>query len=129
MLKLTTPKSFLRYAKNMTVGELKNVTDNDLLEYSAEFTSTIKVDYEEDYSCVQETNDKMFALAVEVYGSRSKQAKYLERNFRKGESVVDIHYCQFPSSDQLQTWVENSKSGFYEDDCVPANHYNRKEDN
>lgn len=129
MLKLTTPKSFLRFAKNMTVGELKNVTDTDLLEYTSEFESTIKGDYEEDYSSVNETNDKMYALAIEVYGGYSKQAKYLHRNFRKGESVVDIHYSQFPSVHEVKTWVENSKSGFYEDSCVPALNYEKKEDN
>jgi hypothetical protein len=128
MLNLTTPKSFLRYAKNMTVGELKNVSDNDLLEYASEFESTIKSHYEEDFATVSETNNKMFTLAVQVYGAKSKQAKYLERNFRKGESVVDIHYCQFPSACEITTWVENSKSGFYEDYCVPSNNYARKED-
>jgi len=129
MLKLTTPNSFLRFAKNMTVGELKNITDNDLLEYASEFESTIRMDYESDFASVQETNDKMHSLAVQVYGATSKQAKYLERNFRKGESVVDVHYSQFPSAKELATWVENSKSGFYEDYCVPSNNYNRKEEN
>jgi hypothetical protein len=57
MLNLTTPKSFLRYAKNMTVGELKNVSDNDLLEYASEFESTIKSHYEEDFATVSETNN------------------------------------------------------------------------
>lgn len=126
MLKLTTPKSFLRFAKNMTVGELKNVTDADLLEYTSEFESTIKGDYEEDYSSVKETNDKMYALALQVYGESSKQAKYLRRNFHKGESVVDIHYSQFPSVAEVNRWVKNSKSGFYEDSCVPALGYERR---
>ena len=129
MLKLTTPKSFLRLAKNMTVGELKNVTDQDLQDYDAEFLATIKPDYEEDFGTVEETNNKMTVLAVDVYGSHSKQHKYLERNFRKGESVVDSHYSQFPSPDSIRTWVENSQSGFYEDYCVPAMGYARKEDN
>lgn len=129
MLKLTTPKSFLRYAKNMTVGELKNVTDSDLLEYSSEMESTIANDYKEDFSCVVEDNGKMYALAIKVYGAGSKQVKYLDRNFCKGENLVDTHYSQFPSASEVNRWVENSKTGFYEDSCVPAMNYQRKEDN
>ena len=128
MLKLTTPKSFLRFAKNMTVGELKNVTDQDLLQYKAEIESTLKADYEEDFGTVSESNQTMINLAVAVYGLESKQHKYLYRNFAKGESIVDAHYSQFPSSQELETWIENSKSGFYEDYCVPSNSYQRKED-
>ena len=129
MLKLTTPKSFLRYAKNMTVGELKNVTPQDLLEYKAEFEGTIKADYESDFGVVSESNSKMQTLAISIYGAESKQHKYLYRNFAKGESVVDAHYAQYPSSTQLEQWIENSKSGFYEDYCVPSNGYAKKEDN
>lgn len=128
MLKLTTPKSFLRFAKNMTVGELKNITDTDLLEYNSEFEAIIKADYEEDSAIVKTSNDKMSALALEVYGERSKQVKYLERNFRKGENIVDTHYSQFVSGSQLQKWVDSAKSGFYEDKCVPSNGYSIKED-
>ena len=128
MLKLTTPKSFLRFAKNMTVGELKNITDNDLLEYVSEFNTFIKPDYEADYGSVKETNDTMTDLAVQVYGHGSKQHKYLGRNFARGESVVDSHYSQFASPDELEHWVKNSKTGFYEDACVPARNYERKED-
>ena len=108
MLKLTTPKSFLRYAKNMTVGELKNATPQDLLEYKAEFEGTIKADYEEDFGVVSDSNIKMQNLAVSVYGYESKQHKYLYRNFAKEESIVDARYSQFPSSQELQTWIENS---------------------
>ena len=129
MLKLTTPKSFLRFAKNMTVGELKNVTDHDLLQYKAEIESTLKADYEEDFGTVSEANQTMINLAVAVYGQESKQHKYLYRNFAKGESIVDIHYSVFPSSNELEQWVRNSKSDFYEDYCVPANNYQKKEDN
>ena len=129
MLKLTTPKSFLRYAKNMTVGELKNVTPQDLLEYKAEFEGTIKSDYDSDFGVVSESNSKMQTLAIAIYGAESKQHKYLYRNFAKGESVVDAHYSQFPSSAHLESWIENSKSGFYEDYCVPSNSYAKKEDN
>jgi hypothetical protein len=129
MLKLTTPKSFLRFAKNMTVGELKNVTDADLLEYTSEFQSTIQPDNLDDFSSTKETNDKMYALAVQVYGAYSKQAKYLARNFRKGDSLVSIHYSQFPTVSEITRWVENSKSGFYEDGCVPYLNYEKKEDN
>jgi|TARA_R110000796_G_scaffold4472_7_gene17381 hypothetical protein len=129
MLKLTTPKSFLRFAKNMTVGELKNVTDQDLLQYKAEIESTLKADYEEDFGTVSESNQTMINLAVSVYGQESKQHKYLYRNFAKGESIVDTHYSVFPSSTELEQWVINSKSNFYEDYCVPANNYEKKEDN
>ena len=129
MLKLITPKSFLRFAKNMTVGELKNVTKKDLLDYKAEFEANIKPTYEEDHGVVSTTNDTMTELACQVYGAGSKQHKYLGRNFHKGENLVDAHYSQFPSVYELETWVENSKSGFYEDYCVPAMGYARKEDN
>ena len=128
MLKLTTPKSFLRFAKNMTVGELKNVTPKDLQDYDAEFLTTIKPDYKEDFATVEETNERKCVLVVEVYGDQSKQHKYLYRNFRKGESVVDNHYAQFPNPAHLEAWVENSQSGFYEDYCVPSNSYAKKED-
>jgi len=128
MLKLKIPKSFLRFAKNMTVGELKNVTPKDLLEYRAEFESIIKPAYEEDYGVVSTTNDTMTELAVQVYGGYSKQTKYLQRNFAKGENLVDSHYSMFPSPNQLDTWVENSQSTLYEDYCVPAKNYARKED-
>ena len=113
----------------MTVGELKNVSKNDLLQYKAEFEGTVKPTYEEDYAVVSTTNDTMTALAEQVYGSYSKQHKYLGRNFHKGENLVDAHYSQFPSIYELETWVENAQSGFYEDYCVPANGYARKEDN
>jgi len=129
MLKLTTPKSFLRFAKNMTVGELKNVTDQDLLQYKSELESTIKLDYEEDFGTVAEHNQTMVNLSIKVYGQESKQHKYLYRNFAKGGSVVDVHYSVFPSSTELESWVRNSKSDFYEDFCVPANNYQKKEDN
>ena len=129
MLKLTEPKSFLRFAKNMTVGELKNVTTTDIMEYEAEFTTTIKPDYDADFATVTATNNTMTELAMQVYGAGSKQHKYLGRNFHKGENLVDAHYSQFPSVYELETWVENSKSGFYEDYCVPAMGYARKEDN
>ena len=128
MLKLITPKSFLRFGKNMTVGELKNITKKDLLDYRAEFESNIKPAYEEDYGVVSTANDTMTELAVQVYGSYSKQHKYLGRNFTKGENLVDSHYSMFPSPNELDTWVENSQSGFYEDYCVPAENYARKED-
>ena len=128
MLKLTVPKSFLRFAKNMTVGELKHVTKKDLLEYTAEFESTLKPDYEEDMGVVSENNNTMMNLSVEVYGSGSKQHKYLERNFRKGENLVDSHYSQYASPLELEHWIENSQAGFYEDYCVPALNYKRKED-
>ena len=128
MLKLTVPNSFLRFAKNMTVGELKHVHKKDLLDYRAEFESTLKPDYEEDMGVVSENNNTMMNLAVEVYGAGSKQHKYLERNFRKGENLVDSHYCQYPSPMELEQWVENSKADFYEDYCVPALNYMRKED-
>ena len=129
MLKLTTPTSFLRFAKNMTVGELKNVTQQDLMEYKAEFETDIKPAYEEDFGVVSESNQKMINIAVTIYGSESKQHKYLYRNFAKGENLVDSHYCQYPSCGELETWVENSKTGFYEDYCVPSNNYLKKEDN
>lgn len=128
MLKLYTPKSFLKFATNMTVGELKNVTSQDLLEYSAEFKKDIEPSYTDDYSVVETTNQKMVALAEEIYGTNSKQRKYLIRNFRKGESVVDSHYSTFPSPETLKEWVENAQSGFYEDYCVPAQQYQRKEE-
>jgi len=128
MLKLTTPKSFLRFAKNMTVGELKNVTPKDLQDYNAEFLTVIKLDYREDFATVKETNEKMTVFAIEIYGEQSKQHKYLHRNFNKGESVVDTHYAQFPSPTVLEGWVEHSKSGFYEDYCVPSQSYAKKED-
>ena len=64
MLKLTVPKSFLRFAKNMTVGELKHVTKKDLLEYTAEFESSLKPDYEEDMGVVSENNNTMMNLSV-----------------------------------------------------------------
>ena len=128
MLKLTEPKSFLRFAKNMTVGELKNITDKDLMAYQAEFDTTIKPDYEADFSTVTETNETMTELAVQIYGESSKQHKYLYRNFSKGESVVDLHYSVYPRPDELKYWVENSKSGNYEDACVPAQGYLKKED-
>jgi len=128
MLKLTVPKSFLRFAKNMTVGELKHVTKKDLLEYTAEFESTLKPDYEEDMGVVSENNNTMMNLSVEVYGAGSKQHKYLERNFRKGENLVDSHYSQYASPLELEHWIENSQAGFYEDYCVPALNYKRKED-
>ena len=128
MPKLTVPNSFLRFAKNMTVGELKHVADKDLLDYRAEFESTIKPDYQEDMGVVSETNSTMMNLSVEVYGSGSKQHKYLQRNFAKGENLVDSHYSQYASPKELEYWVENSKAGFYEDYCVPSLNYQRKED-
>lgn len=128
MLKLITPKSYLRFAKNMTVGELKNVTAKDLLDYRADFEGNVKPAYEEDYGVVSTTNDTMGELAVLVYGSYSKQTKYLQRNFSKGDNLVDAHYSMFPSPNELDTWVENSKSNFYEDYCVPSQGYARKED-
>ena len=72
MLKLTEPKSFLRFAKNMTVGELKNVTTTDIMEYEAEFTTTIKPDYDADFATVTATNNTMTELAMQVYGAGSK---------------------------------------------------------
>ena len=128
MLKLITPKSYLRFAKNMTVGELKNVTKKDLLDYRADFEGNIKPAYEEDYGVLSTANSTMSELAVQVYGTYSKQTKYLERNFSKGENLVDTHYSMFPSPNELDTWVENSKSAFYEDYCVPAQNYARKEE-
>ena len=127
MLKLTEPKSFLRFAKNMTVGELKNVTTTDIMEYEAEFTTTIKPDYDADFATVTATNNTMTELAMQVYGAGSKQHKYLGRNFAKGESVVDLHYSVFPSVAELKFWVENSQSGRYDDACVPAQNYIHKE--
>lgn len=112
----------------MTVGELKNVTKKDLLDYRAEFESSIKPAYEEDYGVVSVANDTMTELAVQVYGDYSKQHKYLGRNFAKGENIADSHYAMFPSPNELDAWVENSQSGFYEDYCVPAQNYARKED-
>lgn len=70
----------------------------------------------------------MMNLSVEVYGAGSKQHKYLERNFRKGENLVDSHYSQYASPLELEHWIENSQAGFYEDYCVPALNYKRKED-
>ena len=99
------------------------------MEYEAEFTTTIKPDYEADFATVQATNETMTALAVKVYGTGSKQHKYLGRNFAKGESIVDLHYSVFPSIAELKYWVENSQSGRYEDACVPAQNYAHKEDN
>tara|TARA_Y100000004_G_scaffold196910_1_gene268711 strand:+ start:64 stop:453 length:390 start_codon:yes stop_codon:yes gene_type:complete len=128
MLKLTTPKSFLRFAKNMTIGELKLISAKDLLDYKAEFESSIKPDYTEDMGVVSESNNKMMNLAIEVYGSKSKQHKYLQRNFSKGENLVDSHYSQFAHPDELEQWIENAKGGFYQDYCVPALNYQRKED-
>tara|TARA_R100001594_G_C3922786_1_gene236151 strand:+ start:233 stop:622 length:390 start_codon:yes stop_codon:yes gene_type:complete len=128
MLKLTKPKSFLRFAKNMTIGELKHVSSKDLLQYKAEFESSLKPDYTEDMGVVSETNNTMINLAVEVYGVGSKQHKYLQRNFSRGENLVDTHYSQYASPNELEQWIENSKSGFYEDYCVPALNYQRKED-
>ena len=112
----------------MTVGELKNVTKKDLLDYKADFESNVKPSYEEDYATVSVTNTTMQELCVEVYGSESKQHKYLYRNFSKGENIADLHYNMFPSPTELDVWVENSQSGFYEDYCIPAKNYARKED-
>ena len=127
MLKLTTPKSFLRFAKNMTVGELKNVTNLDLLSYKAEMQATICPDMDEDLGTVNATNMKMVALAVSVYGEGSKQHKYLTRNFSKGECLVDLHYNMFAKWTLVETWISNSKTGSYADYCVPGQGYERKE--
>lgn len=129
MLKLTIPKSFLRYAKNMTVAELKNVTDKDLMEYQTEWTGEMLPSYEADTGYLQTVNTEMETLAIKVYGADSKQHKYLYRNFAKGESVVDTHYHQYPNPEQLQYWVENSKTNRYDDACVPAQNYEQKDDN
>ena len=56
----------MRFAKNMTVGELKNVTKKDLLDYKAEFEADIKTTYEEDHGVVSTTNDTMTELACQV---------------------------------------------------------------
>ena len=129
MLKLLKPKSFLRYAKNMTVAELKNVTDKDVMEYKTEWTSTISPAFEADKGELQGINSKIEQLSIQVYGEQSKQHKYLYRNFAKGESVVDTHYDQYPHPNEIKYWVENSQSGYYEDGCVPAMGYQKKEDN
>ena len=127
MLKLEEPKSYLRLAKNMTVGELKNVTNKDMLEYTAEFTTTIEPAYRADKGAVEEVNIKLVSHAISVYGEHSKQHKYLRRNFSKGESLADTHYANFASPHILEMWVKNAKTGMYDDGCVPAMNYERKD--
>ena len=70
MLKLLKPKSFLRYAKNMTVAELKNVTDKDVMEYQTEWTSNISPAFEADKGELQGINSKMEQLSIQVYENR-----------------------------------------------------------
>lgn len=128
MLKLTAPTSFLRFAKNMTVAELKNISNKDLMVYQSELETFLKLDYEADLHEIGESNQQLTALAEQVYGNTSKQVKYLGRNFQKGENVVDLHYKQYPNMRELTQWIENSKGGAYADSCVPGFGYKSKEE-
>ena len=127
MLKLTQPKSFLRFANTMTVGELKNVTPLDITTYSLEWESTIAVDRADDLQIMEQKQEAIIAECLELYGHGSKQWKYLHKNYEKGESVAQKHYSQFPDPTTVKDWVENSQTGNYEDSCMPNYQYKHKE--
>lgn len=126
-LKLTQPKSFLRFAKTMTVGELKNVSPQDINSYFLEWESTIIEDQKEDLRQMEKNQDVMIQECEELYGHQSKQMKYLLRNYNLGESIASKHYAQFPDPTTVKDWVENSQTGNYDDSCMPNYAYKAKE--
>lgn len=128
MLKLKIPKSFLRFANTMTVGELKNINPTDITEYSLEWTSSVEADFKEDVDSLSDINKILLENCVAVYGYSSKQFKYMTRNFEIGESVAHTHYSKFPHPETIREWVNSSKTGAYEDSCMPFHGFKRKED-
>lgn len=107
--KLLEPKHFLRYGKEMTSLEFSEVTDKDLMEYTAEYHAHISDALDKDIAQVNADNNQMAELASLVYGSSSNQAKYVYRNFSKGETRVHKHYNQFPEPKWLDYQVTNAR--------------------
>jgi len=107
--KLNVPEHHLRFAAEMTNAELSKLTDQELMDYTAEYNSKIKDAFTEDLGEAQSDNDRMIELASIVYGNDSNQHRYCHRNFGKGETKVHKHYNRFISPDNLRWKVENAR--------------------
>lgn len=107
--------------KKLADQALASFSDSDVAEYKSEY---------EEYRTAQSTAvNEMFKLVEQtrsyftvLFGSDSKQAKYLERMVRNGELVTDRHATLYPHPSDVQERVEAARDkycSFLSDDNAP----------
>jgi len=104
--KLKYPKGRLRHFRNMSVGEMKTITQQELAEYvrfwKSEMEPAIEADLAKASSLLRDLSDKM----AEVFGDNSKQHKYILRKNHPVETIPTLYYSQFVEPEKIAKTLE-----------------------
>ena len=108
-VKLTKMTHFLKGSLSMTEPELAQITDTQIRDYALEYNTSIPEDFEEDLNEAHKLNVEVVALTEEVYGTNSNQHKYVQRNWQKGQDIVQKHYNRYEKPSHLKYRVEDAR--------------------
>ena len=101
-------KHHLKDIGNLTDVALSQISDESIEEYDAEYTE-MREAYRNDASTIADLKHEAREKLVEIFGSMSKQVKYMDRNLRSERTAVDIHYDKFPSLHTVKERINCAK--------------------
>ena len=100
----------IHYA-TMPVEALAQITDEALADYQEDFEAFAE-DQKEDVQKGSEIAQRVMTDIKTLFGTYSKQHKYLERNIRGHEDVVTAHGRKYPQPHDIQRKVEQARKCF-----------------
>jgi hypothetical protein len=119
MFELKVPSGRLRFARFMSVAELKTITEQEIINYTTEWHSTIQPAQEKDFSTLSNKINDLFEQGSEIFGEGSKQEKYLKRNYKAGDTKIHAHYDEFLTPEAICRALKQIADGFFEDSYYP----------
>ena len=105
---LYTPEHYLLNFRDMTMEALAVVTDEDMNEYEEEHAIYLAKQKEATTTAYKvyrecETNFE------EIFGRNSNEHKYLQRAFKTGKVLTDVHAREVPSPETIRSKVNDAR--------------------
>lgn len=82
----------LKDAKILSPTALSQIPNSDVDDYEVEHEKYIVPAFDHDTTILSERKSEVLDSLRTLYGSQSKEYKYMERSFRKGDDKITNHY-------------------------------------
>ena len=102
-------KHYLKDAGSLSPVALSRLTDTELTEYRKEYEEKLVPEWQKDRELADEIKGTAKESIRDMFGSYSKQYKYLERNLRNERNLFDDHYGKIVDPSFLEKSVKKAR--------------------